>query len=242
MLFAVLAGSLAGGFVSGLSGFAFGLVALSFWVWALDPQLLAPMVVFGSLLAQCTSVGTAPRLFDWRLGTPFLIGGFLGVPLGVLSLGLVDARHFRVTVGAVLVLYAGYFLLNTKPRKPFTRGGRLGDGCAGLIGGIMGGFAGLTGPAPTLWCSLRGWEKTVQRSVFLTFNLTLHAIILATYAISGKLNARLGLLFLVMLPAVLVAAWAGTQLFSRISEPAFRQVVLLLLLLSGLTLLTAAWR
>jgi hypothetical protein len=32
----------------------------------------------------------------------------------------------------------------------------LADGGIGLIGGMMGGLGGLNGPAPTLWCSLRG--------------------------------------------------------------------------------------
>ena len=46
----VLFGALAAGFVQGLSGFAFGLVAMTFWVWVIPPQLAGPLVVFGSLL------------------------------------------------------------------------------------------------------------------------------------------------------------------------------------------------
>ncbi len=31
------------GFVQGLTGFAFALIAMSFWVWVLPPQLAAPL-------------------------------------------------------------------------------------------------------------------------------------------------------------------------------------------------------
>ena len=48
----VLLGALVAGFVQGLSGFAFGLVAMAFWVWAVAPQLAGPLVVFGSLIGQ----------------------------------------------------------------------------------------------------------------------------------------------------------------------------------------------
>ncbi|UXN73040.1 hypothetical protein N8D56_18695 [Devosia sp. A8/3-2] len=37
----------AAGFAQGVSGFAFSLVALSFWARAVEPQLAAPMSVLG---------------------------------------------------------------------------------------------------------------------------------------------------------------------------------------------------
>ena len=52
----IIAGYCAGGFVSGVAGFGFTLVALSSWVWQIDPRLLAPMGVFGSFVAQLLSL------------------------------------------------------------------------------------------------------------------------------------------------------------------------------------------
>ncbi len=43
----VTLGAVIAGFVQGLSGFAFGLVAMSFWAWVLDPRLAATLAVFG---------------------------------------------------------------------------------------------------------------------------------------------------------------------------------------------------
>jgi len=45
----VAIGAVVAGFVQGLSGFAFGLVAMSFWAWVLDPKLAATLAVFGAL-------------------------------------------------------------------------------------------------------------------------------------------------------------------------------------------------
>ena len=48
----VAAGAAVAGFVQGLSGFAFGLVAMGIWAWSLDPLLAGPLVVFGSLIGK----------------------------------------------------------------------------------------------------------------------------------------------------------------------------------------------
>jgi uncharacterized membrane protein YfcA len=44
-------------------------------------------------------------------------------------------------------------------------------------------------------------------------------------------------LFLVGLPALLAGTWLGLRLFGRLDEPAFRKIVLVLLLASGAVLI-----
>ena len=59
----VIGGAVIAGFVHGLSGFAFGLVAMAFWVWWLDPHIAGLLVIFGGLVGQlCRWAPFAPRL------------------------------------------------------------------------------------------------------------------------------------------------------------------------------------
>ena len=243
VVLSIIIGTCAGGFVSGVAGFAFGLVALSFWVWVIDPRLLAPMAVFGSFVAQTLSLGAVRRTMQWRRLAPFLIGGVVGVPLGIALLRYVDVTLFRLTVGVILIAFCSFMLFASNLR-PVSAGGQLADGCAGLVGGVMGGLAGLTGPAPTIWCTIRGWDKDTQRSVFQTFNLTMQAIALVTYGVNGTLTTPVLRAFGLMLPAVLLPAWLGARLYKRIDERLFKRIVLFLLLLSGVLLLasTAPWQ
>jgi uncharacterized membrane protein YfcA len=60
----VALGAMLAGFVQGLSGFAFGLTAMSLWAWTLEPRLAAALVVFGSLLGQIMAAVTVRRSFD----------------------------------------------------------------------------------------------------------------------------------------------------------------------------------
>jgi len=234
-------GACVAAFVQGLAGFGFGLVSMAFWSWTLPPALAAPAVVFGSLIGQLLAVRSVRHGIDWRRLTPFLLGGLAGVPLGVALLRYVDPAAFRLGVGVVLLVYCPAMLLAAElPR--ITRGGRVADAAVGWLGGAMGGFGGLPGPAPTLWCVLRGWPRDQQRAVFQSFNLAMHAITLTGYASAGLLTARTVPVFAIVGAAVLVPALAGVHLYRRFSDEAFRRLVLALLTLSGVALVAAGVR
>jgi uncharacterized membrane protein YfcA len=236
LVLAVALGAAAGGFVQGLSGFAFGLVAMAVWAWWLDPRLAGPLVVFGSLLGQLLALPTLRRGFEMRRVLPFLLGGVAGVPLGVLLLRVVDPLAFRLVVGLLLVVWCPAMLLARElPRV--TRGGRLADAGAGLLGGVLGGLGGLSGPAPTLWTTLRGWGRDTQRAVLQSFNLVMHGLTMAAYLAAGTVTAEAARLFLVVAPAMLLPALLGARLYGRFGDEVFRRVVLALLAASGVILL-----
>lgn len=238
-LLIVLLGAASAGFVQGLAGFAFGLVALGVWAWFVPPAQAGPLVVFGSLLGQLLSLGTVRRSLDPRRLAPFIAGGLLGVPVGVLLLHRIDPREFKLAVGIVLVLWCPAMLL-ARDLPRVAAGGRWADAAAGWIGGVMGGLGGLTGPAPTLWSALRGWDRDVQRAVFQSFNFTMQAVTMAVYLASGTVSAGTARLFPAVGVAMLVPTLAGAYLYRRFSDTAFRRLVLLLLTASGALLIVAA--
>src|SRR5580692_8776117 len=106
----VLLGAVAAGFVQGLSGFAFGLVAMTVWVWVIAPQLAGPLVVFGSLIGQLLSLGSFRRSFDGRRLLPFVVGGCVGTPIGVSMLRYIDPTVFKLAVGLMLAAYCPLML------------------------------------------------------------------------------------------------------------------------------------
>jgi uncharacterized membrane protein YfcA len=235
----VAAGAAVAGFVQGLSGFAFGLVAMGIWAWSLDPVLAGPLVVFGSLIGQLMSSGSLLHNSDpWR-ALPFVAGGIVGVPLGVALLRFVDPLAFKAGVGLLLVIWCPIMLFaRDLPRIAW--GGKWADAGIGWVGGIMGGLGGLTGPAPILWTTLRGWDRNAQRAVFQVFNICMHSLTLTVYFISGTVPHEAIPLFAVMVPAMLLPSLAGYRLYRRVTDLAFRRVVLGLLTVSGATLIVTS--
>lgn len=176
----VALGAIVAGFVQGLSGFAFGMVAMSFWAWGLDPRLAATLSVFGALVGQLLAVFTVRRGFNLRLLLPFVLGGLAGIPLGVLVLPQLDMVWFKALLGGFLALWCPVMLM-ARSLPPVTVGGRVGDALAGMAGGVLSGIGGFAGPVPTLWSTLRGFGKDEQRAVIQNFNLAMLAVTMATY-------------------------------------------------------------
>jgi uncharacterized membrane protein YfcA len=106
----------------------------------------------------------------------------------------------------------------------------------------MGGMASLSGPAPTIWAQLRGFGKDEQRGVNQPFNMSILFLALVSSAIAGFLDRTFFVWAAISLPATLVGAQVGLALYRRINDVQFRRIVLILLALSGATLIATSLR
>lgn len=235
----LMLGAAMAGVVQGISGFAFGLVSLSVWAWFMTPQELAVYTLCGSLAGQLLAAITLRRSWNLRILAPYLAGGALGVPLGVWLLPRLDAHLFKIILGGLLLVWCPAMLASRRLPKVTPGGvrGRLLDSLSGAGGGVLGGLGGYTGLIPTLWCNLRGMGKDEQRMIVQNFNLAAQCVTFAAFWQQGLLKESLIPGLMVVVPTALVAAWLGTRIYRGLSEARFRQVILMLLALSGLALL-----
>jgi hypothetical protein len=235
----IIAGAIAAGFVQGLSGFGFGLVAMSFWAWSLDPKLAAALAVFGAMTGQIIAAVTVRRGFDLKLLAPFVVGGLIGLPLGLFLLPRLDVLVFKAFLGALLALWCPAMLFSATLPK-ITRGGRIADALIGAGGGVMGGLGGFTGVLPTLWCTLRGMDKDTQRAIVQNFNLSILVVTFASYLATGVISSATLPYLAIVAPAMLLPSLLGARLYIGISEATFRKIVLSLLTGTGIALLVSS--
>jgi uncharacterized protein len=229
-------GAAAAGLVQGITGFAFAMVAMSIWVWAIDPQTAAILAVFGGLVGQVISVVTIKRGMHWALLWPFLAGAAMGLVIGTQVLPLLNAEVFKLLLGTVLVVFSSAMLFAARLPSIQT-GGRLGDALVGVLGGVMALLGGFSGLAPALWCNLRGYTKDAHRAVIQNFNLIVLACTFVSLVVAGRVHAD-------MLPSMgwVVAAligpslW-GSKLYIGMSPQTFKKVVLGVLVLAGFMIL-----
>lgn len=232
----IIFGAILAGFVQGLSGSNFGLVAMAVWAWAVPPGLTGPLVVCGSLTGQLLAARTLRRGLKREHLLPMVIGGLIGVPVGVLLLHQIDPLLFRLLVGIVLALWCPLMLFSSSlPRIRI--GGAGADAAIGVVGGVMGGLGGLTGPATALWAVLKGWDRDTQRSVIQGFNLAMQLLTMMTYVVAGTITTEALGLFPVVILSVLLPTLLGVRLYRHFSDVGFRRVVLGLLGLAGILLI-----
>jgi uncharacterized protein len=233
--FVVLLGALSGGFVSGLAGFGTGITAIGIWLYVLEPAVAATLVVVCSVISQVQTLPAIWGQIDAKRVMPFIVPGLLGAPIGTVLLSRIDAQVLKIGVGTLLLMFSVYMLFHASQR-PVAWGGRPADGLVGLAGGILGGLAGLSGPLPTMWATFRGWQKGESRGVYQAFNLSILLTALLAHAIAGLLTPKVGIAILAALPGTILGAWLGARAYTRVSDRRFRQLILLLLCLSGAVL------
>jgi uncharacterized membrane protein YfcA len=220
------------GFASGLAGFAFALIATGTMLHLLPPFQAVPLVLASSLVAQGVSLAVLRGDVAWHKLWPFVLGGILGIPLGTELLLIADAGLFRFWLGLFLVAYS-LFMLFRRAGQPIRFGGKPADFAIGVIGGIMGGFAGLSGAIPTIWCGLRGWPREEQRGIYQPYIIVIQLGSLLWVGHSVPMSEGFPMLFLKTLPALVIGVWAGLHLYKRIDDVLFRRIILLMLLISG---------
>lgn len=232
-LLLVLFAAFVAGFTTGFAGFGTGLVSSGLWFHLLPAPIVPPLVALASVAAQLVGLVAVRKAFAWRGVAPYLIGAFVGVPLGVWFLSAASPTALRLSIATFLVAYAFCQLSGLARLSVGNWGGWKADGAVGVGGGVLGGFAGLSGPPPVIWLQLRGGSSDQQRATYQPFNLIVLSLASAGMAVTGQIDQSILFVAGLCLPVTLVGAWLGTRMYLGVSEATFRRVILILLLGSG---------
>ena len=230
-----LAAAFFGGLTSGVSGFAMGLVVSGVWLHMISPDQNALLIVLCGLVTQGSGIWRVRHAVNWRTVTPFIIGGAVGVPAGTALLTSVDQNTLRITIGVLLVLYSLYNLI--RPAVKPVQGGVAADVGVGVANGLIGGLTGLGGIAVTIWCQLRGGPKDAQRAIFQPVMFATFVMSAISLAVARAFTVETFKLYALALPALIVGVWCGLNLYGKLNDAAFRKMILMLLLFSGLALI-----
>jgi uncharacterized membrane protein YfcA len=227
-----------GGFVSGFSGFAMGIVVSGIWLHLITPVQTAALIAGYGLLTQGYGIAMLRHDLSWRSIWPLTLGTAVGIPIGVALLTHVNPTSLRFGVGILLVLYATYSLVRP-PIKPLKIGAPA-DVAIGVANGLLGGLTGLGGVISTISCQLRGWPKDKQRAVFQPVLFAAFVIISISQFFAGSYTAETVRLYAIGLPFMIASIWIGFRLYGAINDETFRRSVLVLVLLAGASLIVSA--
>jgi len=228
----------AGGFVSGFSGFAMGLVVSGVWLHVITPTQTAALIAGYGLLTQGYGILKLREALNWQKIWPLIFGTTIGIPIGVTLLSYANPVYLRLGVGLLLLLYTTYSL--ARPAIQPMKIGIAADIAIGILNGLVGGLTGLGGIISTISCQWRGWTRDVQRAVFQPVLFAAFVVISISMGITGAFSAETLKLYGLGLPFLLAGLWSGFKLYGKIDDETFRKAVLILLLLAGLSLIVPA--
>jgi uncharacterized membrane protein YfcA len=225
-------------FCATVGGFAFVLVAAGILLHFLPPATTAPVLVLGSLLVQGLAVRPLWKEIEWPRMRLFVATATLGIPGGLAVLAFGPARAIVTFVGVLLVVYAGYMLARLALRMPPPRvaAGRAQDAAVGFAAGILGGIGGYVGALPAMWADIQGLPPREARALMQPFIAFMQAITTVGLALAGFFTPEALWLTASAVPAMLAGSWLGLRVQRVLPAQGFRIVLLVLLLLSGLSL------
>ncbi len=239
LLVTIVLGAALAGFAQGLSGFAFSMLAMAVWAWTVEPRLAAATAVFGAMIGQFIAVATIRGAFEKELLLPLFAGALVGIPIGVAILPYLDTDLFKTVLGAILAVCCPIVLASERlPR--ISADGRGTNGLVGIVAGVMTGIGGFAGIFPTLWYTLRGFDKQRLRAVIQWLNLTTLTATMVAYVVSGVATTAMLPIFAIVIPAMLIPWWLGSRLYVGIGGSTYRVIVLGLLTFAGLGMLISS--
>lgn len=226
--------------VSSIAGFAFSAICGAMLFHLLQrPVHIVEIMLICSIGIQSLSVMTLKHAINYKHLFRFLLGGAVGLPLGIYLLTHASPSFYMKCMGIFLIIYGAYMLV----RRPFVSryAGLIGDYIAGFLGGITGGFAAFPGAFVTIWCGLKGWSKNDQRGVFQPYILIMQVAGLLLIALTQSSHSGgmgMNIETFSYLPAALLGTWCGIAIFRRLTDLQFARSVNLLLIASGVGLVT----
>ncbi|KRF21227.1 hypothetical protein ASG90_02205 [Nocardioides sp. Soil797] len=206
-----------------VSGFGGAMLAI--------PLLLVLGVDPGTAIAAATGVSLLISSLAWRrerehVEAPvvrrLVLAGLLGMPLGLLALLVLDEQVLARGIG-VLILVA-VALTALRVRLPDSGSAH---GAAGVLSGALLTSTGMNGPPLVLAVAGAGLSARRVRATLQAVFVVQDVAAVGLFALAGVLD--LEALVLIAAGAVgMPLGWAvGDRIFHRLSEQAFRRIVLL---------------
>jgi uncharacterized protein len=223
------------------SSFGFGeaLVAVPLLVLLIPVKVAAPVAVMVSITVALIVVVQDWRMIHLRSAARLVLPTMVGIPLGLALLRLGSESAVKGMLATVIVAFSTYSLVGGRHRELSD------DRFAWLFGfgaGVLGGAYGMNGPPLVIYGSLRRWSPQHFRATLQGYFLPASIAGLWGYWLGGLWTPAVSRLYLVSLPAVVVATFFGRVINRRLDAHRFVLYVHGGLIVVGAILLSEAIR
>jgi uncharacterized membrane protein YfcA len=206
-------------------GFGFALIAMPLLVLVLDVRVALVLATLISLTNTSVLAYTHRQHVPWPTVGPMLAGAGAGMPFGLALLLLAPPDVIRLLVGVSTVVMAVALLRGVRFQSRST----LSEVGVGGLSGALSTSTGINGPPVVLYLQGREHPPREFRGGMAAFFVGSSVMALVSYAVTGVLSQEAFVLFVVSVPAIVVASWAGHQVADRVEPEVFRRLVFALL-------------
>ena len=222
------------GFIQGLAGFGFGMVAMS-----LSPLLIdikqANVLVAILILLDCLFVTWSVRhAVDFRKILPIFSGAMVGVPIGVYLLKVLQPKIIKITLGIILIVFSTYSIFRKESIKRIRRRWAFP---VGILSGILNGVINIGGPPVIIYTHYQKWDKDSIKATLTAYFTICSAYKVVVLLLSKFVTLEIIKMGGILLPIVFFGSFLGFVWFEKVNKEQMRKITFSILISLGLLLL-----
>lgn len=220
-------------FIQRITGFGFGIVFMTVAPFLMPSY--AEAISLSGMLAIVCALGTGLQLLGkvpWRkmlvILATFLVISFFAVRI----VAMIDGMQLKRILGVILIFVSMYFFfLNGKIRMKPNAATQMG---MGTISGLMGGLFGMQGPPAVIYFISCTSDKDEYMAVTQWYFIIGNIFMSLCRAGSGFITREVWITWLCAVPAVLVALFLGSRVYSKMPVTLIRKFVYVFIGVAGL--------
>ncbi len=217
--------------VRGFTGFGLALVAVPLLQFLMPVTDTAVFIAMINFIFSILYYRRSKRVVSNQpLGAMALWTG-AGVAAGTVILKFINPAFIQLGWGVIIIfivfaLWRGVDFHIRSDKTALT--------LSGLLGGLLSGATGITGPPVAVILSSMKTPKEKFNAVISLFILFAVSYALLFYFITGLIRQETLLLALCSVPALIAGLYTGDKLVARISQNSFTNIVYVVLVMMGL--------
>ena len=229
--------TLMAGALQSATGFGFAVIAVPFFLIALD-SLTA--IQINIVLNLFNALVVAPRI--WRAAPQPLLRGLiggtlLGLPAGMFVYLYADITHIKAGVAVLIIGFALHLIVSSRRQKTASQPGTTGTWFTGGISGALTSALAMPGPPVLIYLSHFRIDKEAFRSVNLSLYVVSYGCALALQGTVGQMTASTWILAAALIPLASLGGVLGHWIAPWLSQRAFTIIVLATLVITGVYML-----
>lgn len=205
-------------FIRSAFGFGEALVAVPLLALVMPIDVAAPVAVLVSITVALVTVAQDWRHVHFRSAGLLFASTCVGIPIGLWLLTAVPEQTVKSVLALVIITFSAFFLIN---KSPVTLKTEKIAPVFGFVAGILGGAYGMNGPPLVAYGTLRHWSPQHFRATLQGYFLPASIVVMFGYWMAGLWGASVTRYYLLTLPVVVIAIFAGRAANKRFQAKTF---------------------
>ncbi|MCB1971076.1 MAG: sulfite exporter TauE/SafE family protein [Geminicoccaceae bacterium] len=222
-----------GGFGGGL-----GIVAVPLMALVIPPAQAAALLLPLLCLMDLIGIGRYRRDWDRHSLKCMLPGAVVGIAIGSLAFGYLSEHVVRLLLGLVAVSFCANYFLRGGNRRAAQPPNAMAGAFWGMLAGITSTIAHAGGPPANMYLLPRKLDKTLFVGTMVVLFAAINACKIPPYIALGLYDPAILWACLALSPVAALGMLLGIRLHGMVNELLFYRICYVLVLLTGLKLIT----